>query len=88
VVLIGFNFLRQKDTPINSLVTTVKAIVPNLNITIQYSFVYNGQLVNSVFEFQFRDQFSGQIYLTNSLNLAIGDKREVCVDLLQLYLQP
>lgn len=51
--------------------------MPNLNITIFYSFAFNGLLVESLYEFQFNMPQSGQIVLAKGLNRSFGEIREV-----------
>lgn len=75
--MINFNTCNSKNTPINTLITVVEASVPNLNITIFYSFAFNGILVDSLYEFQFSMPQSGQIVLAKGLNRSLGEIREV-----------
>lgn len=67
------------------IITVVEAIVPNLNITVYYSFAFNGLLVDSLYEFQFNAPQSGQIVLAKSLNRSMGEIREVNIEFLNSF---
>ena len=62
--------------PIGSLVTTFEAKI-SPDSPIAYYFVNEGEFTNGVYEFTLKDQYSGQIYLSRSLNSSIASLREV-----------
>lgn len=59
--------------------TEVKALITNSNRTnIKYSFVFNGTIVNELYEFKIESKQSlGIIYLTNNINQSMFQIREV-----------
>ena len=70
-------FTLIKDTPISTLATKVSAIVPNHKATIYYSFIQGGLTRNDLYEFEFRNSFSGEIVLKNKLDSSMSIVREV-----------
>lgn len=61
---------------VGSLITTVEAKI-SPNTPISYFFVNEGELTSSVYEFVFKEPYSGQIYLAKSFNRTSAVLREV-----------
>ncbi|CAF0895518.1 unnamed protein product [Brachionus calyciflorus] len=66
-----------EDAPKGSFVIKVSSMLPNSDLLISYSFVDDGKLVDSIYEFTFNDSNSGNIYLINNLNRSQSIQREL-----------
>ena len=62
---------------IGSVIARVKAIAPNLNTSLSYSFLNEGYQLNHVHEFEFRNSFTGEIVLRTRFNTKLSNVREV-----------
>jgi hypothetical protein len=84
----------RKDLPTYSLILNVKAVVVQNGNQIEsssngiiYSFAYQGLLYDTITDFKFLNQTSGQIYLINSLNNSKQNEiREVINNLFNFFI--
>lgn len=66
-----------KNALLGDLVLIAKALVSDTSSNIIYSFVNDGVMTDSIYEFKFKNQLSGEIYLAKSLNRSTVIQREV-----------